>query len=204
MATKNLLSFSLKKGIKNIIHSSSMSVYERNPSNLPINEDYPVNPSTNYGLSKLLAEKICDYYSIRYNLKVIKLRYCGIYGHDRKSGLIYNLIKNANSGEDLYVHEDKIKDILSVNEIANLNLNVFNQISSLVSSTFNIGSGQIYKISDIAETVKELLNSNSNIVINKGNQAKNNFYFDINKAKTYLGYDPLDYKESLSKEYNLI
>ena len=60
--TKKLLDLCVKNKINRFIFTSSHLVYGKT-NYLPIDEEHPKRPKTNYGKSKLLAEKICKLYS---------------------------------------------------------------------------------------------------------------------------------------------
>lgn len=70
----NLLNVMVKNKIKKFVFSSSAAVYGE-PTKIPINEEDPKNPANPYGESKLMVEKILDWYSKAYDLSSIALRY---------------------------------------------------------------------------------------------------------------------------------
>ena len=77
MGTFNLLEAAVKNNVKRFVFASSIqaigdAVY------LPINEDHPCKPKNIYGLSKLMGEELCSFYSRLYNLSTISLRIGGV------------------------------------------------------------------------------------------------------------------------------
>jgi len=62
--TKALLSASLEAGVGRFVYTSSASVYGPNVT-APVNENAKLNPATNYGRSKLLAEDCVRAYQAR-------------------------------------------------------------------------------------------------------------------------------------------
>ena len=61
-------------GINNFIFSSSCAVYG-NPKEIPITEQHDTSPINPYGETKLFIEKALHWYSIKYNLNYVILRY---------------------------------------------------------------------------------------------------------------------------------
>ncbi len=56
--TENLLKVAADKNVKHFVYLSSGKVYG-NPDIMPIKEDDPLNPNTQYGKDKVKAEKLC-------------------------------------------------------------------------------------------------------------------------------------------------
>lgn len=74
---KNLTDF----GCKNIIYSSSASVYADSP-NFVVTEESPVNPKNPYASSKYTTEKILKDFCMAYKIQGISLRYFNPIGSD--------------------------------------------------------------------------------------------------------------------------
>jgi len=98
----NLLDAMLKHGIRKFIFSSSAAVYGE-PRTTPIEEDHPKIPVNSYGESKLMFERILEWYGKAYGLKHISLRYFNAAGatellgedHHPETHLIPNVLKAA-------------------------------------------------------------------------------------------------------------
>lgn len=84
--TYNVLSAAIAAGVKTIISGSSLAVYglfypikETIPDYLPVDENHPQRPQDPYGLSKLVAEAMCDSFSRKAKVQIASLRFSGIY-----------------------------------------------------------------------------------------------------------------------------
>ena len=75
----NLLDTMLKHKIKNIVFSSTCAVYGEAQYS-PIDESHPTNPVNPYGESKLMVEKIIEWYGKTLGLNYIILRYFNVCG----------------------------------------------------------------------------------------------------------------------------
>ena len=74
--TLNVLAAAVEKGAKRFIFASSGEVYpDRDPEYLPIDEKHPLNPTSPYGLSKLVAEETVRFYQRAYKLPSVILRF---------------------------------------------------------------------------------------------------------------------------------
>ena len=74
--TLNVLSVAVASGTKKLVFASSGEVYpDRNPQYLPIDEKHPKDPTSPYGLSKLMAEEVVRFYERVHHLPSVILRF---------------------------------------------------------------------------------------------------------------------------------
>jgi UDP-glucose 4-epimerase len=98
----NLWDSMLKHEVFKFVFSSSATVYGE-PQSIPIEEDHPQTPVNAYGESKLMFERILDWYSRAYGVKHISLRYFNTAGaserlgedHHPETHLVTNVLKAA-------------------------------------------------------------------------------------------------------------
>lgn len=81
LGTFNLLESCVKEKVKRVIFASSISclgfVYQEKrlqPHYLPLDEKHPAKPQDIYGLSKLIGEELCKFYTDKYGIETICLR----------------------------------------------------------------------------------------------------------------------------------
>jgi len=109
--TKNLLKVMEQNECKNIIFSSSATVYGESSSEI-IEENCQINPSNTYGETKAYAEKVLrNKYEINKDWKIINLRYFNPIG-SHKSYLL---------GEDLFINNENLFPVLC--KVANNEIN---------------------------------------------------------------------------------
>lgn len=84
--------------MKKFVLFSSCSVYGE-PVCLPVNEEHPVDPLSPYAESKLAAERHCQAFQERYELKTVVLRLFNVYGSRQSpndySRVITRFVENA-------------------------------------------------------------------------------------------------------------
>jgi UDP-glucose 4-epimerase len=88
----NILNFACKYNCKNIIFSSSASIFG-NPEYLPIDENHPKNPINFYGFTKLAIEDYLEWYSKTKGINYSALRYFNAAGYD-VDGELFGLEQN--------------------------------------------------------------------------------------------------------------
>ena len=156
--------------VKNIIFSSSATVYG-DPKEVPIREEFPVNPTNPYGRSKLMIEDILkDLFGADKNWNIVLLRYfnpvgahpTGQIGED-PNGIPNNLfpyISQVAVGKlfELSVFGSNyptpdgtgIRDYIHVVDLAKAHISaLFKFKSNFGIETYNIGTGQGYSVFEI-------------------------------------------------------
>jgi UDP-glucose-4-epimerase GalE len=79
--TIHLLDAMVDAGVRDIVFSSSCATYG-DPKELPLRESHPQDPTSPYGESKLMVEKLLRWYRGAYGLRFAALRYFNAAGAD--------------------------------------------------------------------------------------------------------------------------
>lgn len=160
-------------GVKNMVFSSSATVYG-DPIELPLREDMPTGQPTNpYGQSKLMVELVLrDLYTSDKSWNIVLLRYfnpvgahpSGRIGED-PSGIPNNLmpfITQVATGKrdclsvfgDDYDTPDGtgVRDYIHVEDLADGHLKALNKLADNTGlCTFNLGTGQGYSVLEMVK-----------------------------------------------------
>ncbi len=127
-----------------IIISSGGTVYgpvER----LPISEDFPTNPISPYGITKLTIEKYSMMFFHFYSLPVIIIRPSNAYGTGQRpfngQGFIATAIGSILKGKDIMVYGEHgtIRDYIHVSDVCNGIIAALDQ--GQPGEIYNVGSG---------------------------------------------------------------
>ncbi len=195
IATQKLLNLVNKKDFisKNIIFSSTSSVYDGNP--LPFKEENCItNFLSPYSYTKFCCENILKTYHKIYNFNVVILRYFTVFGPYNRPDMatfkfFYNLLKSKPiyiNGKDIsrdwtYVENTAIATTNAINLFKNNN-NIFEII--------NIGSDNPIKVIDYVNLIFKVANKETKIVIKDYNPYEmKSTWADITKAKKLLNYN---------------
>jgi nucleoside-diphosphate-sugar epimerase len=119
---------------------------------------------TFYGLSKKISTLLIK------NKKNIKnLRIYNVFGESgMKDSFVYSTIEKCLKNEDIIIWENLLFDIYYINDLVNL-VELIISNSSEEYEEIDCVYEQKYKLSNIAELIKKLTNSNSNILIEQDN-----------------------------------
>jgi UDP-glucose 4-epimerase len=169
---QNVLTFAASTSKPQVIYSSSACVYSEHGK--PIDENWPIEPQSVYGKTKLDAESLVEYYSVETNTSNLIFRYFnpigrteGLYNDTSKTNLIPCLLRAVETqgsinlyGKDYPTFDGTCeRDYIHVEDIAKAHLHAFDFLNKNVSqkiSIFNLGTGQSSSTLEIVENfVKE-------------------------------------------------
>ena len=181
-----------KKYNSKLVYSSSAAVYG-NPIYLPVDEKHPINPLSNYGVSKYTPEMYIKLYSQLYNLDFTILRYANVYGIRQEAngegGVVSIFIQKMlnNTCPIIYGDGEQTRDFIYVEDVVSANL-----------ASLTLGSRGIYNISSNSQTsINELVNE-INILLNSNlhSQKKENRQGDIihSRLNNQLALNDLGWK----------
>lgn len=178
--TLNLLKMMRKYNAKNIIFSSSATVYGE-PETSPIKETFPKKPCTNpYGWTKSMIEQILtDLQKADNEWNIILLRYfnpigahkSGIIG-ENPNGIPNNLMPYITQvavgkreelgvfGNDYDTHDGTgVRDYIHVVDLAKGHLKALNKIEENCGlEIYNLGTGQGYSVLDVVKNFEKANN----------------------------------------------
>ncbi|MCR5202573.1 MAG: UDP-glucose 4-epimerase GalE [Lachnospiraceae bacterium] len=169
-STLNLLKSMKKHGVRNLVFSSSATVYGK-PESVPIREDFPLSVSNPYGRTKLIIEDMLrDIYTADNSFNIALLRYfnpigaheSGLMGED-PNGIPNNLVPYVAKvaagklecinvfGNDYDTPDGTgVRDYIHVMDLAEGHTAALKKLSEnpgLV--TYNLGTGIGYSVLDV-------------------------------------------------------
>ena len=158
VATLKLIDLCKKYEIKKFIIASSAAVYGQ-PKYLPVDENHPCEPISNYGLSKLTMEK----YVQLSNLPYIIFRFANVYGprqaSSKESGVvsIFNDCMLKNAPINIYGDGTQIRDFVYVEDIAEACVTALEN-EQLINQVLNISTQQGISVNELFELMKKTYN----------------------------------------------
>ena len=212
ISTLNLCELLAKYNCKNIVFSSSATVYGK-PASVPIREDFPTNEATNpYGETKLMIEHILkDLHKADPSWNTALLRYfnpigaheSGKIGED-PSGIPNNLMPYITQvaigkleclsvfGNDYATHDGTgVRDYIHVVDLAKAHLAALNWLDKKPGlDVFNIGTGHGYSVLDIVKAYEKATGKKINYKIAPRRPGDiDECYADPSKAHEVLGWE---------------
>lgn len=198
MGTYQVLEVSRKNGARFLLASTS-EVYG-DPLQVPQNEEYtgnvnPVGPRACYDESKRFAEALTFTYRRLYGLETVILRIFNTYGPRmrREDGrVVPNFIQQALAGEPLTVYGDG-SQTRSFCYIDDLVEGIYAALRSerAVGQVINLGNDREMTVLELAQHVKEMLGSPSEITfLTLPQDDPRRRRPDLSRARELLGWGP--------------
>jgi UDP-glucose 4-epimerase len=193
--------------LRRVVMASSKGVYRpiegkhAHPTYVPVDEDYPIGPSTVYDVTKYAAEQLGLNYVRSQDVDFVALRFAATYGPGRLTrhgsfALSSAIVENAFFGRPTILEKggQQQDDFVYTKDVAQALVKAVRvDRDRLVHRVFNIGTGLPSTLSSAAEVLKRAIPS-AQIEIGPGTDygtgAGLYCIFDISRARAELGYEP--------------
>lgn len=180
-----LLEKMMEYNVDKIVFSSTAAVYGV-PEHIPIEEDNLTNPTNVYGETKLVMERMFDWFSKIYNLNYVSLRYFNACGadlsgkigerHNPETHLIPNVLKAIKNDDyvnlfgDDYPTEDGtcIRDYIHVTDLADAHIKAYNFLrENKENRIFNLGSESGFSVKEVIDMAGKVLEKEVKVKISE-------------------------------------
>jgi UDP-glucose 4-epimerase len=167
-----LLEAMLEHGVNRLVFSSTAALYG-DPERIPISEDDPLRPTNAYGESKLIVERMLDWFNRIYGLRYASLRYFNAAGatptlgeaHEPESHLIPLILQAALGKRDSisifgtdYPTPDGtcVRDYIHILDLAAAHVMALGNLHTRDRLIFNLGNGRGYSVREVIEVARQV------------------------------------------------
>ena len=170
----SLMTAMLKTGISKIVFSSTAAVYGM-PENVPIPETEPRAPVNAYGETKVMVEKMLEWFDQIHGMRSVCLRYFNASGadpkcragedHEPETHLIPLLFRAVQTGKPVTLFGDDyatpdgtcIRDYIHVTDLAHAHIAAVEALcSGSPSKKYNVGTGHGYSVKEVRDAVERV------------------------------------------------
>jgi UDP-glucose 4-epimerase len=205
-ATENILRLAVEQGKKKVVLASSSEVYGKT-AKIPFCEDDDIvlGPTSvsrwGYACVKAFDEFLGLAYHQQEGLPVVALRFFNTIGprqQGRYGMVVPRFVAQARAGEPITVHGDgqQMRSFTYVKDVAKAVVDI-SQAPAAEGQVFNVGSSREISINELAQLVRQTLNSKSEIVhipysaaYGPGFEDPQRRLPDISKIQRYINYNP--------------
>ena len=183
------------KTVDKFIHISTSEVYGTSEYE-PMDEEHPLNPKSPYASAKCGADRLVYSFIKTYDIPAIILRPFNQYGPNQHlEKVIPRFITSALNDEPLTIHGGgKAKrDWLYVEDTCHrINKIINSPIEKIKGEVFNLGSGEVLSVMDIANMILDILNKPKSLITHIGDRLGQvqNHCSSTEKATKILGITP--------------
>ena len=181
-------------GIRKLVYASSSAIFGE-AETIPIAEDHPQRPASFYALSKQTAEQYALLAHSLWGVPAVCTRFFNVYGMPMEkseySGVINIFMERLAQRRPLIIYGDgsQIRDFVYVKDVVQAVLRAAE--TGEPGQVYNIGSGAVCSIRDLAQKLLDLTGIPSEIQyasFRAGEVVRS--AADIRKAQQNLGYRP--------------
>jgi UDP-glucose 4-epimerase len=209
LGTVNIMEAARRTGVRRVVFASSAAVYGDGAA-IPITEDACVEPSSFYGLSKLMVEKYLKLYSELFGIEYVVLRYANVYGERQgdsgEGGVISIFARKVLTGQPISIFGDggQTRDFVYAGDVAAANCQALVAVG--VNSVYNISTATEISVNELAELMANVAGKSSEkqyLPARAGDIYRSSL--DNRSAKKGLDWQPaVKLPEGLAKTYHFL
>ena len=204
LGSLNVIVNSVRYEVRNFIYASSGGAVYGEPQYLPVDENHPINPTSQYGVSKHTVEHYLHSYALQYGLNYVVLRYPNVYGPRQnplgEAGVVAIFALQMLGGErpTIFGSGDKTRDYTHVSDVVAANILAMEQEKNTIC---NIGTGVETSDQEIFDALAAALDYDGSPLYTSVRPGEiQRICLDCSKAERELGWRPrLSLKEGISK-----
>ena len=192
-------------GTKRFLYSSSACVYphylQTSPDVEPLREDdaWPAQPEEGYGLEKLFAEKLCEYYSADFRQPVRVVRFHNVYGplgtydggrEKAPAAICRKIARLAGDGGEIEIwgDGDQTRSFMYIDDCVE---GIYRIMRGDDDKPFNLGTDELVTVNQLVDAVAAIAGKRvakrHNLSQPQGVRGRNS---DNTRLRSVLGWEP--------------
>ena len=194
LGSLNVIQQCVRHGVKKIIYASTGGAVYGEPEYLPADEQHPVRPLCQYGVTKHTVEHYLYLYRHHYGLDYTVLRYPNVYGPRQdplgEAGVVAIFTEALMHGRRPTIYGDgtHTRDYVFVGDIVAANILALQHGGGMI---LNLGWGREISVNDIFETLKKDLSSDVEPIYGEERLGEiHRICLDSSRAREVLGWKP--------------
>jgi UDP-glucose 4-epimerase len=195
VSTIGLLTQAAECGIGKVVFASSGGTVYGIPSQTPISESHPTDPTSSYGIVKLSTEKYLALFESLHRLEYVALRFSNLYGEGqdpfRKFGVVASFLGAIARDQPIEIWGDGtiVRDFLYIEDAVEVILRA--ALYTGRERIFNVGSSSGTSINQLLTVVEKVTGTTSKVAHMPARRADVPVVIlDIAKARRELGWFP--------------
>jgi len=181
-------------GANQIIYASSGGAIYGEPTQLPVSEEYPACPISNYGVSKYAAELYLQTFHAQTGVRYVIFRYPNVYGPRQdpagEAGVVAIFASQLLRGIQPRIYGDgsKTRDYVYIEDIVAANLQV---LGREFCGVFNLGWGREVTDLEVFHTVRAAVGASVDPVFDQKRPGEiDHICLDARRARDAFGWTP--------------
>jgi len=191
-------------GVQKIVYASTSGVYGKSAIEEAVKEDFDVSPKSSYAIAKRYNEIFLASLYQEKNLQSVSLRFFNVYGPKQDSRMVIpRFFEQAMSGKPITVYGtgDQTRDFTWIGDVITATVELTEKATGC--NIFNISHEDEISIKELAYKIKEITQSDSEIVFIT--PSKNRYDFEVERrfGSSQKLYETTGYKPNTPLDYGL-
>ncbi len=201
LTSMSVADLACRKNVKKVVYVSTTSIFSGRNAGSCLTESSAPRPSSYYGITKYVAERLFDVELSRTETRTVILRCPSLIGKQSGGGLVHTYYELAKKNEEIEIYSrgERLRNLLHVNDLVKaiaISLDDYKNLGKY--ETFMVGSRDSIRMLSIANVIKSELGSSSVIrPVDKKLPVDLDVVLDISKATKLLGFTPMTVEEGL-------
>lgn len=206
---KNITEAAMKNGVQKVVYASTSGVYGHSAIEKSVTENIQLDPRTSYAIAKRYNEIYLTALYEEKGLQSISLRFFNVYGINQDNRMVIprffeQAIKNGPI--TVYGAGFQTRDFTYIDDTVYASVKLAEQVVG--DEIFNIANEVEYTIGDLAETIRNITNSKSEISFIQAPEKRYDFEVGRRVGSSEKLYKAIHFKpntklnDGLSKIYN--
>ena len=161
---QNVVEAAIQHGVKKVIYASTSGIYGHSAISDNVRENIIVDPRTSYAIAKRYNEIYLAAQHEEKGLNSVSLRFFNVYGANQDNRMVIpRFIEQAKAGEPITVFGNgkQTRDFTFIDDTIDACITLMTQVDGC--EIFNIANEHEYTILELAEMIKKLTQSESEI-----------------------------------------
>ncbi len=173
---KNSVRAALEYSADKIIYSSTSGVYGKEAIMHALDEKFPASPNSSYSIAKRFCELYLKSIFQETGLNSFALRFFNVYGPRQDSRMVIpRFIEQAQNNEPITVYKPgtQTRDFTYIDDVVESMTRVMNKLNG--HDVMNVAYQEEYTIKHVADEIKKLMNSKSEVRLVEPAIGRNDF-----------------------------
>jgi UDP-glucose 4-epimerase len=182
--------------VRKVVTASSMAVYADSTERRPIGENFPTEPISPYGISKLAAERLTHCVCAQAGIQSMVLRLFNTYGPGQTLspyvGVVTIFVNRLFAGKQPTIFGDgqQCRDFVHVEDVVSAFLKTLD--ANVSGQTMNVGTGIPVTVNEVFQHLQRVMKISSRALHVEAVPGELRYSVaDISKARRLLGYQPV-------------
>jgi len=201
---RNIANAALSNNVKKILYASTSGIYGHSAIEQSVDEKIMVDPRTSYAMAKRYNEIYLSALHEEKGLKSIALRFFNIYGMNQDNRMVIpRFIEQSRSGSPITIFGSgkQTRDFTFIDDTIKSCIDLIKVNCGF--EIFNIANDNELSISDLANTIKTLTNSKSEIVFIDAPKKRYDYEVERRVGSSSKLFSFINYKPDTTLIYGL-